>query len=130
MSVHITHRIRKIVQEIDKRRMAPFDFIAGDTYRIGYLIADEDKDFKSGDAKPIKIRKVDIPKNSILCISPYGRHGVGQVISFGEEIAKPAEVNRSADFALFVAGVDGSVKKDDLIGVMMYFPFTQVRRGY
>jgi len=130
MSVHVTHRIRKIIQEIDKRRMAPFDYILGDTYRVDYLIADEDMDFRSGDAKSVKMRKVNIPKNTVISISPYGRHGVGQVISIGEEIAMPAEVNRSADYALFVAGVDGSVKKDDLLGVVMFVPFTAVRRGY
>jgi len=65
-----------------------------------------------------------------LLICPYGRHGVGQAISIGEEVAMLVELDRSADHALFVAGIAGSVKKDDLRGVMMFFPFTQVRRGY
>jgi hypothetical protein len=94
------------------------------------LVAEEDKDFKAGDAKPIRIKKATIPKNTLLLISPYGRHGVGQVRSIGEEITMPVEFDRSADHALFVAGIAGSVKKDDLIGVMMFFPFTQVGRRY
>ena len=77
----------------------------------------EDKDFKEGDVKPIRIKKATIPKNTLLLICPYGRHGVGQAISIGDavEIAMPFELDRSADHALFVAGVAGSVKKDDLI---------------
>ena len=56
------------------------------------LVAEEDKDFKAGDAKPIRIKKATIPKNTLLLISPYGRHGVGQVISIGEEITMPVEL--------------------------------------
>jgi hypothetical protein len=72
---------------------------------------------------------VAIPRNTILLISPYGRHGIGQIISIGEEIAMPIELDRSADHALFVAGVDGSVKKEELLGVMMLIPIIpQIRR--
>ncbi|MHC1630882.1 MAG: DUF22 domain-containing protein [Methanotrichaceae archaeon] len=120
----ITHRVKKIIEEIDERKMAPFDFVLKETCLVDYLIADEDEYFRSGDAKPVKIKKVKIPKNTILLISPYGRHGIGQVVSIGEEVAMPIEVDRSADHALFVAGVDGSVKRDELIGVMMLIPMT------
>lgn len=118
----ITHRVKKIIEEIDEKKRVPFDFAIKETCRVDYLIAEEDKEFRSGDAKPVKIKKVEIPRNTILLISPYGRHGIGQVISIGEEIAMPVELDRSADHALFVAGVDGSVKKEELIGVMMLIP--------
>lgn len=125
----ITHRVKKIIEEIDERRREPFDFALKETCRVDYLIADEDKDFRSGDAKPVKIKTVEIPRNTLLLISPYGRHGIGQVISIGEEIALPVEMNRSADHALFVAGVDGSVKRDELMGVMMLIPIIpRIRR--
>jgi len=52
------------------------------------------------------------------------------VISIDEEIAMLVELDRSADYALFVAGVAGSVKKDDLRGVMMFFPVTQLGSRY
>lgn len=125
----ITHRVKKIIEEIDEKKRVPFDFALQGTCHIDYLIAEEDKEFRSGDAKPVKIKKVAIPRNTILLISPYGRHGIGQVISIGEEIAMPIELDRSADHALFVAGVDGSVKKEELLGVMMLIPIIpQIRR--
>ena len=52
------------------------------------------------------------------------------MISIDEEIAMLVELDRSADYALFVAGVAGSVKKDDLRGVMMFFPVTQLGSRY
>jgi len=124
----ITHRVKKIIEEIDEQKREPFDFALKDTCRVDYLIAEEDEDFRSGDAKPVKIKRVEIPRNTILLISPYGRHGIGQVVSIGEEIAMPIELDRSADHALFVAGVDGSVKKEELIGVMMLIPIIPHRR--
>jgi hypothetical protein len=124
----ITHRVKKIIEEIDERKRVPFDFVLGETCRVDYLIAEEDEEFRSGDAKPVKIKKVEIPRNTILLISPYGRHGIGQVVSIGEEIAMPVELDRSADHALFVAGVDGSVRRDELIGVMMLIPIIPHRR--
>jgi hypothetical protein len=126
--VVITHRVKKIIEDIDESRMAPFDFVLGETCTVDYLIADEDKEFRAGDSKPIRIRRVDIPKNTILLISPYGRHGIGQVVSIGEKVAMPVELDRSADHALFVSGIDGSVKKDELIGVMMLIPISSHRR--
>jgi hypothetical protein len=125
----ITHRVKKIIEEIDDKKREPFDFALKETCKVDYLIAEEEKDFRSGDAKPVRIKKVAIPKNHILLISPYGRHGIGQVISIGEEIAMPVELDRSADHALFVAGVDGSVKKEELIGVMMLIPIVPQKRG-
>jgi hypothetical protein len=124
----IVHRLKKEIEELREQRLAPFDFILGGTCKVEYLVAEEDKDFKAGDAKPIRIKKVTIPKNTLLLISPYGRHGVGQVISIGEEIAMPVELDRSADYALFVAGVDGSVRRDELVGVAMLTPITP-RKG-
>ena len=125
----ITHRVKEIIEEIDERKREPFDFALKDTCRVDYLIAEEDTDFRSGDAKPVKIKKVAIPRNTILLISPYGRHGIGQVVSIGEKIAMPIELDRSADHALFVAGVDGSVNKEELIGVMMLIPIVPHRKG-
>jgi hypothetical protein len=125
----ITHRVKEIIEEIDEKKREPFDFAIKETCRVDYLIAEEDKEFRSGDAKPVKIKKVEIPRNTILLISPYGRHGIGQVISIGEKIAMPIELDRSADHALFVAGVNGSVKKEELIGVMMLIPIVpHIRR--
>lgn len=125
----ITHRVKEIIEEIDEQKREPFDFAIKDTCRVDYLIAEEDKDFRSGDAKPVKIKKVEIPRNTVLLISPYGRHGIGQVVSIGEKIAMPIELDRSADHALFVAGVGGSVKKEELIGVMMLIPIIPHRKG-
>ncbi|MFQ6051528.1 MAG: DUF22 domain-containing protein [Candidatus Hydrothermarchaeota archaeon] len=120
------HRLEAMGVEI-RREDVEADFCLnvsiGPRAGICYVVALEDKRFLTGEAKPIKIEKIEIPANHFLMISAYGRHPVGHLIAVGEELVQPIEKERTADYALFLAGADGDVKKGDIIGVVMFMSF-------
>lgn len=64
----IVHRLEK---EINELRLAPFDFTLAGICQIEYLVAEENKDFKAGEGKPIRIKEGENPVHSseerILC---------------------------------------------------------------
>ncbi len=118
MVFRIVGRMAKIEKEI-KEEEVRHDLIIKNEVKIEPIVADEDMEFKQGDIKPIRIKKIKIPPMSVLLICPYGRHRVGQVIAVGEEIPMPIEVEREADMATFACGFSGEVKKGDLIGMLL-----------
>ncbi|WP_456418920.1 DUF22 domain-containing protein [Methanocaldococcus infernus] len=83
------------------------------------IIADKKVSVKAGDIKLIKIRKIKIPPYYIVMICPYARHKLGSVIAVGESIPMPIDTEREADFATFASALDGEIKKDDLLGVLL-----------
>ena len=95
------------------------DLILKNEVVIEPIVADEDMEFKQGEIKPIKIKKIKIPPMSVILICPYGRHRVGHVIAVGEEVPMPISVEREVDMAMFACGFDGEVKKGDLIGMLL-----------
>jgi len=120
---NIVHGVSQIRAEVHERLLKEFDFkIGGVMGKLLYLISAEDKKFKSGDSKPLKIKGIKIPPNNLISLCPYARNVVGAVIAIGEEIAMPIESERSADHCLFVAGIDGEIKKGDLVGVVTLTP--------
>ena len=118
MVFRIVGRMAKIEKEI-KEEEVRHDLIIKNEVKIEPIVADEDMEFKQGDIKPIRIKKIKIPPMSVLLICPYGRHRVGQVIAVGEEIPMPIEAEREADMATFACGMDGEVRKGDLIGMLL-----------
>lgn len=127
----VASRVREIRKSIDKKLAKEFDFRMEDTVgRILYIVADEDKKFRSGEAKPVRIKHMRIPPNSLISSCPYSRHGVGHIICIEEEVPMPIEEERGADHCLFLAGRDGMVQKDDLLGVVKLFPIEPLHSGH
>ncbi|CAB3289898.1 DUF22 domain-containing protein [Methanocaldococcus lauensis] len=118
MVFRILGRITEIEKEIREEELK-YDLIIKNEAKIEPIVADEDKEFKQGDIKPIRIKKIKIPPMSVLLICPYGRHRVGHVIAVGEEVPMPIEAEREVDMAAFACGFDGEVKKGDLIGMLL-----------
>ncbi|ACV24053.1 DUF22 domain-containing protein [Methanocaldococcus fervens] len=118
MVFRILGRMTEIEKKIREEEVK-YDIIIKNEAKIEPIVADEDKKFKQGDIKPIKIRNIKIPPMSVLLICPYGRHRVGHVIAVGEEVPMPIEAEREVDMATFACGVDGEVKKGDLIGMLL-----------
>ncbi len=80
------------------------------------IIADEDVEFKAGEIKTIKIKKIGFHPYTISFIDAYAKHCIGSTLFVGEEIPMPLEVERIAEYAIFAAIKDGIVKKGDIIG--------------
>ena len=118
MVFRILGRIANLEKTI-KEEEIKCDLILKNEVVIEPIVADEDMEFKQGDIKPIKIKKIKIPPMSVLLICPYGRHRVGHVIAVGEEVPMPISVEREVNMAMFACGFDGEVKKGDLIGMLL-----------
>ncbi|EHP89073.1 DUF22 domain-containing protein [Methanotorris formicicus] len=117
----ILGRVGKIEHEIESKKYL-YDFKFKEGGKIIPIVADEDVEFKQGDAKSIKIKEIKIPPKHLILLCPYARHRVGHIIAIGEEFPVPVEMERSADRAMFIAGIDGKVSKDDLIGMALLIP--------
>ncbi len=84
-------------------------------------------EFKGGEAKMIKIKGINIPANSMVFVSPYEYTKIGHIVSVGEDLARPSELTRGADRALFLAGLDGTIKKGELLGEILAIQFRRRR---
>ncbi len=121
--VRILTRLGEVKKEMKEYHDELVDFkignISGD---LRAIIADDDVDFKAGESVPVKIKKIHIPANYIFFLSAYASNRQGHALAVGEETPLPISMDRHVDHAMFVAAVDGSIQKDDLIGVIILLP--------
>lgn len=118
--------VRKETAEFETKSLG--DFKVGNIIgKMRAIIADEDVDFKANEAKPIKIKKIKIPENHITFISAYASNKYGHAIAVGEEVQLPVSMERTVDYASFVANLDGNVKKEDLLGVLILLPIEMIK---
>jgi hypothetical protein len=118
----ILGRVGKIEHDIGEAKKYQYDFKFKEGGMIVPIIADETVEFKQGDAKSIKIKEIKIPPKHLILMCSYARHRVGHIIAVGEEFPVPIEMERTADNAMFIAGIDGTVSKGDLIGMAILIP--------
>jgi hypothetical protein len=121
--VRIIPRLDQVRKEIEEHSHRNLDFnigsINGD---LRAIIAAEDKKYRSGDIKSIKIKHIHIHANEICFLSAYGSNKYGHTLAVGEETSLPISMDRSADTALFAAAMDCKIEKDDLLGVLILLP--------
>ena len=118
--------VRKDTAEFETKTLG--DFKVGNIIgKMRAIIADEDVDFKANEAKPVKIQKITIPENHITFISAYASNKYGHAIAVGEEVHLPVSMERTVDYASFVANLDGNVKKEDLLGVLILLPIEMIK---
>lgn len=121
--VRIMTRLGEIKKTQEAYHSALVDFQIGTiSGNLRAMIADDDVEVKSGDVTPIKILKVLIPANHLCYMCAYAANGLGHPIAAGEETPLPISMDRSADYATFVAARDGTIKKGDLLGVLILLP--------
>ena len=121
--VRIISRLDQVKKEQKKLAKPTPDFEIGNIAgKVRDIIAAEEKEFKAGETKPVKIKKIDINANHICFISAYGTNKNGHNIAVGEETYLPISMERSADHALFAAALDYKVEKDDLLGILILLP--------
>ena len=118
--------VRKETEEFETHALG--DFKVGNIIgKMRAIIADEDVDFKANEAKSIKIQKIKIPENHVTFISAYASNKYGHAIAVGEEVHLPVSMERTVDYASFVANLDGNVKKEDLLGVLILLPIEMIK---
>ena len=120
--VRIIPRLDQVRKEIaEHHRNLDFNIgtISGD---LRAIIAAEDKKYRSGDIKSIRIKHINIHANEICFLSAYASNKYGHTLAVGEETSLPISMDRSADTALFAAAMDCEIEEDDLLGVLILLP--------
>lgn len=118
--------VRKETEEYETHALG--DFKVGNIIgKMRAIVADEDVDFKANEAKSVKIKKIKIPENHITFISAYASNKYGHAVAVGEEVNLPVSMERTVDYASFLANLDGNVKKEDLLGVLILLPIEMIK---
>jgi len=126
----------RIIQRLDvvKKEHAELEAQALGDFKVGKIIgkmraivADEDVIIKANEAKPIKIKKIDVPENHITFLSAYAANRYGHAIAVGGEVHLPISMNKTVDHASFLASLDGKIEKDDLLGVLILLPIEMLK---
>lgn len=121
--VRIITRLDQVKKELAEHARPTLDFNIGTiSGKLRAIIANEDMEYKAGEAKSIKIKKINMHTNNICFLSAYGSNKYGHTIAVGEETSLPISMERSADTALFMAALDCKIEKDDLLGVLILLP--------
>ncbi len=95
------------------------------------VIAEEDKEVKSGIPEIISIKKIKLPRNTMCSPLKIMRNGLGAFLSFFP-LGEPTKIGEEKEFdkLVFLPVFDGKVKKGDLLGVLLvYFVNTGVLGG-
>jgi hypothetical protein len=122
--MRITTRLDTVRRDLaESKAKKQLDFRIGTiSGNLKAIIADENMEFKSGDIKRIKIKKIPIPANHLSFLSGYGSNRYGHALTVDEEIPLPLSMTRQGDHALFAAAETCEIKKDDLLGVLILLP--------
>lgn len=113
--------VKKEYAELEEHSLG--DFKVGTIIgKLRAIIAAEDVEVMANESKPIKIKEIKIPANHITFLSAYAANRYGHAIAVGEEVHLPISLEKTVDHATFIASLDGNVKKNDLLGVLILLP--------
>ena len=121
--VRIITRLDAVKKELAESKLGHLDFQIGTiSGNLRAIIAAEDIEIKSGDIITIKIKNIVIPANYLSFLSGYGSNGYGHALAVEEEVPLPVSMKRTVDHAMFAVAKTGTIKKDDLLGVLILLP--------
>lgn len=121
--VRVLTRLGEVKKDLEKYRDELVDFKLGEVSgKLRAIVADETVEVKSGEAKPIKIKKISIPGSHIIYMCGYATNRLGHTIAAGEETPLPISMDRTADYTTFVVALSGTIQKNDLLGVAILLP--------
>ncbi|OEC86471.1 MULTISPECIES: DUF22 domain-containing protein [Methanobacterium] len=128
-AIRVLNRVDEVKEELKGEELhALGNFKVGNIIgKLRAVIADEDVDIKANEAKSIKIKKINIPKNYITFLSAYASNRYGHTVAVGEEVHLPMSMKRTVDYASFLANIDGTIKEDDLLGVLVLLPVEMIK---
>ena len=128
-AIRVLNRVDEVKEELKGEKLhALGDFKVGNIIgKLRAVIADDDMDIKANEAKSIKIKKINIPANHIVFLSAYASNRYGHTVAVGEEVHLPMSMKRTVDHASFLANIDGTIQKDDLLGVLVLLPVEMIK---
>lgn len=127
--VRIIQRLDEVKKEYaELERHALGDFKVGTIIgKLRAIIAAQDIKVKADQAETIKIKPIKIPANHISFLSAYASNRYGHAIAVGEEVPLPISLEKTVDHASFLASLNGNIKKDDLLGVLILLPVELIK---
>lgn len=118
--------VKKEYAEVEEHALG--DFKVGTIIgKLRAIIADEDVTVKANEAKPIRIKPIDIPANHITFLAAYASNRYGHAIAVGEDVPLPMTFKKTVDHASFLASIEGDIKIDDLLGVLILLPVEMIK---
>ena len=102
-----------------KVSVEPFGYRRAASATWEVLVANERKEVRYGEPCLIKIKKVKIPRNTIVYQMCIMRHAYGAFVDlYSETPLQKVEEERYADRALFYPIADGEVREGEIIGII------------
>ncbi|MCX8172537.1 MAG: DUF22 domain-containing protein [Archaeoglobaceae archaeon] len=99
----------------------PYGFRRSPIARMEFLIADENRKIKEGEVCLISIKRLKLPKNTIVCSFGVLRHPYGMVINPVLKKMGRIEEEREVNKVVFLPLMDGNVKKGEIIGALTVY---------
>lgn len=99
----------------------PYGFRRSAVARWDFLVANENKRLKAGEACLVSIKKLKLPKNSI--VYPFGimRHPFGIVLETIQRRMMKVEEEKEIEKVVFLPIADGDIKRGELIGIITVY---------
>jgi hypothetical protein len=133
MAILVQERAGKLLDEgilYEKEEIVrtDFEYRIGDKLKFVLVVADEDQEFKTNEAKPISIKKIKIPPQNIIISSMYGIHPIGHLSAIGSYDVPSGIIDkeRIADFGMFHAAIEGKISKEEVIGATIMLPVREI----
>jgi hypothetical protein len=101
-----------------KVSIPPFGFKRGQVARWECLVSDEDKKMEYGKPTILKVKEIQIPKNTIPYPFSITRHAYGTFIDIYLERPKKVEEEFVANKVVFLPITDGVVRKGEILGIL------------
>ncbi len=102
-------------------KVQPYGFRRSPVARWEPLIANESRRLKAGEVCMISIRKLKLPKNTI--VYPFGimRHPFGIVLDTIQRRVSKVEEEKEIEKAVFLPIADGDVRRGELLGMITIY---------
>ncbi|MCS7144034.1 MAG: DUF22 domain-containing protein [Archaeoglobaceae archaeon] len=99
----------------------PYGFRRSPVARWELLISDENKRLKAGETCIISLKKLKLPKNTI--VYPFGimRHPYGVTLDTIQKRMSKVEEEKEIDKAVFLPIADGDVRRGELVGIVSIY---------
>jgi len=105
----------------EKVSIPPFGFKRGKVARWECLVSDEDKAVEYGKPTILKVKGIQIPKNTIPYPFSITRHAYGTFIDIYLERPKKVEEEFIANKVVFLPISDGIVRRGEIIGILNFY---------
>jgi hypothetical protein len=133
MAILVQERAGKLLDEgifYEKQEIkrTDFEYQIGDKLKFVLIVADEDMEFKVNETKPISIKKIKIPPQTVIVSSMYGIHPIGHLSAIGSYNVPSGIIDkeRIADFGMFHAAIAGKISKDEVVGATIMLPVREI----